>query len=621
MKNGVSFKKRHRINAYVTGLALAGICLLASAGRPPRSAQPGTEAIKDARIFDGEKVIPSGTVVIKDGKIAAVGAKIAVPADAEVIDGRGKTLLPGLIDSHVHTWAPEQLKQAAMFGVTTVIDMFTYIETAKAIRKALAGGARDLAFFISPQVLLTVPGGHGTQFGAPIPTIEPATDIQKFVDDRIAEGSDFIKIIQDDGSSYNFPRPTLTKDQVAAIIRAAHARGKLAVIHAATLRNCEDGLESGVDGLVHLYFNDAYDPDFGKLAARAKAFVIPTLSVLHSMAGMSNAALIADPGLAPFVSPQTAGEVNRTMEGFHTSPAAYAAAERALKQLKEAAVPILAGTDAPNPGTTFGASLHGELELLVKAGLTPIEALRAATSVPADKFHLEGRGRVRRGAFADLLLVDGDPGADILATRRVAAVWREGVRLDREAFRKTVKEAMNADDILKQEPPPEYSPAGGISDFEGGKIAADFGAGWVDSTDSMMGGKSQVKMEWTGEGARGSQGAMKLSGEIAEGAMFRWAGAMFGPGKTIMAPANLSSRKGISFWAKGDARQCALEFFAQSRGFMPVIKFFKVGPEWKEYTVTFEEVKLDGTGIMGVFIGAVTVPGTFVLYVDDVKLK
>jgi len=620
MQKGVSLPRWPMVISYTTGLVLAGACLSASAGWRSDSAKPGTTAVKNVRIFDGGKAILAGTVVIKDGKIAAVGAKVAIPADAEIIDGRGKTLLPGLIDSHVHTWGSEPLKQAAMFGVTSVIDMFTSIEMAKGYRKELAGGARDIAFFMSPQVLLTVPGGHGTQFGVPIPAIEPATNIQKFVDDRIAEGSDFIKIIQDDGSTYSFPRPTLTKDQVAAIVGAAHVRGKQAVIHAATLRNCEDALEVGVDGLAHLYFNDAYDPDFGRLAARAKAFVIPTLSVLRSMAGLSNEALIHDPGLTAFISPQTAGEVNRTM-GFHTSPAAYAAAERALKQLKDMGVPILAGTDAPNPGTTFGASLHGELELLVKAGLTPIEALRAATSVPAEKFHIEGRGWIREGALADLVLVDGDPTVDILATRRIAAVWREGVRLDREAFRKAVKAAADASEKWKQAPPPEYSPAGLISDFEAGNISAEFGAGWIVSTDSMMGGKSQAKMEWTAEGAQGSKGAMKLSGEIVEGSSFRWAGAMFSPGQSMMAPANLSARKGIGFWAKGDARQCAFEFFAQSSGFVPVIKIFAVGPEWREYTVMFEELKLDGAGIMGVFIGAATEPGKFVLYVDDVQLK
>ena len=133
-----------------------------------------------------------------------------------------------------------------------------------------------------------------------------------------------------------------------------------------------------------------------------------------------------DPALAPFLKPEDAAGLNAGM-GFKTSKEAYGAAEDALRQLHEAGASILAGTDAPNPGTVWGASLHGELELLVKAGLSPIEALRAATSVPADHFGIANRGRIRAAKAADLVLIDGDPAADIRMTRRISAVWKDGV--------------------------------------------------------------------------------------------------------------------------------------------------------------------------------------------------
>jgi imidazolonepropionase-like amidohydrolase len=97
-------------------------------------------------------------------------------------------------------------------------------------------------------------------------------------------------------------------------------------------------------------------------------------------------------------------------------------------------VTVLAGTDVTNAGTAHGVSIHRELELLVRAGLTPTEALVAATSGPADRFGLDGRGRIRPGLRADMLLVRGDPTADILATRDIVAVIRGGIILDREAF-------------------------------------------------------------------------------------------------------------------------------------------------------------------------------------------
>jgi imidazolonepropionase-like amidohydrolase len=97
-------------------------------------------------------------------------------------------------------------------------------------------------------------------------------------------------------------------------------------------------------------------------------------------------------------------------------------------------VPLLAGTDAPSPGATYGASAHGELELLVGAGLTPVQALTAATSAAAKAFRLSDRGRVERGRRGDLVLVEGDPTRDVLATRRIVGVWKKGVRVERARY-------------------------------------------------------------------------------------------------------------------------------------------------------------------------------------------
>ena len=107
------------------------------------------------------------------------------------------------------------------------------------------------------------------------------------------------------------------------------------------------------------------------------------------------------------------------------------AAPQAIRQLVAAKVSVLAGTDAPFPGTTYGASLHRELEHLVNAGLTPTAALAAATSATAQAFRMNDRGRIRTGMRADLLLVDGDPSKQIRATRNIVAIWKRGVRVQR----------------------------------------------------------------------------------------------------------------------------------------------------------------------------------------------
>ena len=113
----------------------------------------------------------------------------------------------------------------------------------------------------------------------------------------------------------------------------------------------------------------------------------------------------------------------------------HAVAAAATGLLKEEGVPILAGSDCPNIGTAHGVSLHRELELLVQAGLTPLEALRAATSAPAKAFRLKDRGSIKPGLRADLLLVRGEPTQNILATRDIIGVWKEGGAADRAGWR------------------------------------------------------------------------------------------------------------------------------------------------------------------------------------------
>jgi predicted amidohydrolase YtcJ len=185
--------------------------------------------------------------------------------------------------------------------------------------------------------------------GPPFPTLADASEAAAFVDARIAEGSDYLKIIYDDLSTLGMSVPMLDRRTLTALVAAAHARDKLAVVHVLT-----------------------------EVQARATA--------------------------------------------------------EAIRQLARRRVPILAGTDAPAPGQTYGASLHGELALLVRAGLTPMQALAAATSAPARVFRLSDRGRIRPGLRADLVLVEGDPTRDIRATRRIALVWKRGIEVERARY-------------------------------------------------------------------------------------------------------------------------------------------------------------------------------------------
>jgi imidazolonepropionase-like amidohydrolase len=342
-------------------------------------------------------------------------------------------LLPGLIDAHTHIQSADQLRQALMFGVTTELDMFSAHALAAHLRnEQAAGAASHRADLLSAGTLVTAPGGHGTEYGMVIPTLEGPGEAQAFVDARLAEGSDYIKIV------YDHLRPsakTLTRESLAAVVAAAHARGKLAVVHIGTVEDARDAFASGADGLAHLSLDRPMDEAVVRLAARRRAFVVPTLSVLESVTGVAGGAALAEtPEMARVLA---SGSVDYLKRAFPVRPGSrlsYAHAAESVRRLKAAGVPILAGTDAPNPGTVHGASLHREMELLVRAGLRPVEALAAATSIPAARFGLKDRGVVAAGKRADLLLVQGDPTRDIRATRRIVGIWKEGVAVDRDAY-------------------------------------------------------------------------------------------------------------------------------------------------------------------------------------------
>ncbi len=423
--------KRLRL-VYVLFLAL---CLFGSPPATMRSVaeeRPGVFAIVNARIFDGVRLVPRGTVVVDGGRIVASGPKVKPPRGAEVIDGSGATLLPGFIDAHTHVFT-SSLERSLVFGVTTELDMFTSPQLAQALRDEQAEtGAPGRADLRSAGFLATAPGGHGTQFGVPVPTLTGPEEAQDWVDARIDEGSDYIKIISEDGSAYGGQRAALDQETIAALIEAAHQRRKRAVVHVSTQERARTAIEAGADGLVHIFVDQEPEPGFARLLAKRRAFVVPTLSVSESTTGVASGQWLADdPRLAPYLTPEETANLRRAFTARPDAPNRLEHAFAAVRQLRAARVLILAGSDAPNPGTAHGASMHREMELLVEAGLKPVEALAAATSAPAQAFGLTDRGRIARGLRADLVLVQGNPGLDITATRDILRIWKGGQPVER----------------------------------------------------------------------------------------------------------------------------------------------------------------------------------------------
>jgi imidazolonepropionase-like amidohydrolase len=591
------------------------------------TAQPAAQPllIEHVRVFDGTRILDNRSVLVEGGVIRSVAASIPRPAGADVIDGSGKTLLPGLIDAHTHTIVATLLQQAPVFGVTTDLDMFTDPATAAGIEKQQREGKLpDYADLRSAGYLATAPGGHGTEYGLPVPTLTRPEEAQAWVDARIAEGSDYIKAVYDDALEYGIgkPTPTLSKEVLKALADAAHKRGKLLVVHIGTLQQALDAIDAGADGLAHLFVGPRSTPDFGTVAAAHRIFVVPTLTVLNTMCATSfDAELADDPRIAPYLLPSE----TTAMKARFGLPAKIVCegAGEAVRQLRAAHVPILAGTDAGNPGTTQGASMHGEMELLVRAGLTPAEALHAATAAPAAAFHLDDRGQIAPGKRADLVLVNGDPTADIRQTRDIVAVWKAGHAIDRAGWKAAVAKQIADEAKEKSAPPPPGSESGWISDFEQeGAPQARFGAGWSVSTDQVAGGKSVARMEVVAGGAEGSGKALRVTGEAAPGYAFPWAGVLFSPGAAPMAPANLSARKALQFWARGDGQTCQVMLFSKRLGYRPAAQTFVPGAEWKQFTLPFASFGgLDGSDIMAIVWAAGPKTGTFEFQLDNIRMQ
>ncbi len=611
-----------------TLLALAALLALAPSSVQAQTPAPfpsGTFAIENVRVFDGRDVHERVTVLVRNGRVAAMGRDVALPTGVPVVDGDGRTLLPGLIDAHTHTFDGSVLQQALALGVTLHLDMFTVPALIQGWRSEQeAGGARNRADVLGPGYLATAEGGHGTQYGFPVPTVDRPEDAQPWVDARVEEGADFIKIVLEDGSAYGFTSPTLDDDTFRALVRAAHARGLLAVVHVSTLAKAELALDAGADGLVHLWDDTPPDATFARRMAEAGTFIVPTLPVLEGMVddaldGGASASILNDSELAAFLD---AGARQTLLQRFPLGGAmGWAGISQSIRTLHEAGVVILTGSDAPNPGTAFGASIHRDVELLVHAGLTPVEALRAATSNAAESFRLEGHGRIALGGPANLLLVDGDPTRSIRDTRRIVSVWKDGDAFNRDALRSRIAGARavteRATTDLGSEPIV-------IGDFEDGSLAAPMGSPWTESTDAMAGGNSTVTLEVVEGGAEGSARALRLSGEVRPAGPFGWATAMYFPSTQPFLPVNLSATEGFAFHVRGSGPGFNVSVFSGGGNMIPVSAGVEVPGDPDSWTCHFLRWS-DLPGVMpeevtALSIGAGPAAGTFEYFLDRVTL-
>jgi len=405
--------------------ALAAKEAVSDLGRISRVIEPrasGSYALVGAALVDGtgSAVVPDAAVLVQDGRIEAAGprAEISIPVGIPAIDLRGKTILPGLWDMHTHVtqieWGPVYLAA----GVTTVRDMGNESELILALRDALAGGEA-----LGPRLLLAglVDGGGPNAFG----TVAATTP---------EEGGAVVRRYHDQGFHQVKLYNQLAPDVVAAIAGEAHRLGMTVTGHVPTSMTLKEAVEAGMDHIAHLAIRD--EPGSLELRRtteflRENGTVIdPTLS-WGELLGRSTTTPIASfqPGF-----PRIPAPLRRLFDSAGNADidpvAARERLDRGLRivgELHRGGVPIVAGTDEGIPGH----SLHREIELYVEAGLTPLEAIQAATIVPARAMRLQNElGTVEVGKRADLVVLDANPLERISNIRSVRFVVTGGRMYD-----------------------------------------------------------------------------------------------------------------------------------------------------------------------------------------------
>lgn len=404
--------------------ALQRILPLAPVGR--------TVAFTHVRVVDPRRgVIPDATVMVEGERVTRVGPSpdVRVPPRAQHIDGTGRSLVPGLWDMHAHLREPEQGPAYLAAGVTSVRD----VGNAPAFAEALRTLAR-LPRTPVPQMYLA-----GFIDG---PSLRPHTgSVAKTPEEGRALVSRFVAAGYDQIKTWE----NVSADTLAAIADEAHRAHRPVTGHVPAALTAFQALDGGLDQINHIFkLVEAADNDLDSPAGRRLRSLLLTRGTV-----VDPTLVVVEYGLRAFTTPiasfepgvlKAPGVIARTWNAFGRAPQQASReplerAERFVRDLHEAGVPIVAGTDGGVPGHT----LHRELELYVEAGLTPLEALATATSTPAKVMGVDAQfGAIAAGMVADLVLVDGRPDEDIRALRRVRAVMKKGRLWDPEALWKAV---------------------------------------------------------------------------------------------------------------------------------------------------------------------------------------
>jgi len=419
--------------AFLTLLAVAGTTTERPTAQAP--ADGGVTALTGVRIIDGtgRPPIERGTVLISNGRITAAGATVQVPAGATRVDLAGKTVMPGMINAHAHVQhltkampmrddLIRRLRMYASYGITTAVSLgqTTTEEQAEVIK------LRD------EQDRIALDRARVYTSGPSIRNQKTPDEVRQTVNRYADEKVDRIK---------THVANNMTPEVYAALIAQAHARGLRAAAHIFFLKEAEMVLERGVDLIAHSVRDQDVTPAFVAELKKRNVGYIPTLTRdLSLVVYESTPAFFKDPfflrGMSVFGEQVTMISEPAYQQKMRENPQtkvikqALAQGTRNLKILSDGGVTIAMGTDSgTDEGRWQGYFEQVEIEMMAKAGMTPMQVIVAATSAAAQVSKLDHVGTIAPGKAADLLVLDANPLQDILNTRKIHSVWVAGRRI------------------------------------------------------------------------------------------------------------------------------------------------------------------------------------------------
>jgi imidazolonepropionase-like amidohydrolase len=602
----------------------------ATAARLGSEISTNSFVIGPVEIFDGEQFSTALKYVeIENGYIKQISPQNPAP-NKPLVNTNGQTLLPGLIDAHAHAFG-DALTRQSQYGVTTVLDMFTQpvvLQAAKPLRSETS--QNNQADLWSAGILATAPKGHGTEYGMQIPVITGPEQALAFVKARKAEGSDYLKIVYQSAKAPRRSKPSIDQETLIALVNAAHTEQMLAVVHIQDQQSALDAARAGADGLVHSFFESRIQEALLTELKNRDIFVIPTMAVHEAMSRhtANEKWLLNDSRIA--LDTVSRSNLAKSFSQFNIPASLYDNMMANTAAMQQQGIRLLAGTDAPNPGTAHGISLSVELLLLQEAGLSVDAALRAATSLPATAFNLPERGFIKVGMRADLLLVEN--GHDLLTLTRPVQVWKNGYA--RLGLR------------LGQRPQPglpnSHGPSAATAKVLATGVLADFSQNFMPTqglavsatSDEMMHGSSVAKLTWHPDGY------VQVHGNLSMDSQYPWAGVSYLPGASFEQGANFQQGSSISFdlrisaTAQGKsatdiaaaktagAASAQIQLMIFTNGIMqPELRTLTIGDTWQSHSLKLSELTQTDTSQINMLLWSAKQPGDFSFDIDNIKLQ